>query len=274
MKTFGLEAANIFQSRDSSFLPAIMEATNGRGVDVVLNSLVGDLLHASWRCCAPFGRFVEIGKRDLLDAGKLEMKQFLKNVTFTAFDMSSLYYHESPSFQQKWAQLLTKVIALYRANKIVKIDPLEIFDVTDVVKGLRRFSSGKRMGKIAINLESESSLLEVRLHRYQTTLHSQKSYLMIGCLGGLGRSISKWMLSRGARKFVFLGRSGSDKPAAQYLIEDLSQSGAECQVIRGDVCSMSDVSAVVEAVGERIGGVIQAAMGLNVRFSYSLVSLL
>lgn len=65
VEKLGVKRENIFNSRDSSFLPAIMQATNSRGVDVILNSLIGDLLHDSLRACARFGRFVEIGKKDL-----------------------------------------------------------------------------------------------------------------------------------------------------------------------------------------------------------------
>lgn len=90
VKTFGIKRENIFNSRDASFLTGILAATNGKGVDIVLNSLTGDLLHESWRACARFGRFVEIGKRDLTDAGKLDMQLFRRNVTFTAFDVSEL----------------------------------------------------------------------------------------------------------------------------------------------------------------------------------------
>ena len=90
VSTFGIKRENIFNSRDSSFLSGVLAATKGRGVDVVLNSLLGDLLHDSWKACARFGRFVEIGKRDLTDAGLLDMQNFKRNVTFTAFDVSEL----------------------------------------------------------------------------------------------------------------------------------------------------------------------------------------
>lgn len=70
----GVPAENIFNSRDASFVDGIKAATNGRGVDMVLNSLIGDLMHASWDCLANFGRFIEIGKRELVDAGKLQSK--------------------------------------------------------------------------------------------------------------------------------------------------------------------------------------------------------
>jgi hypothetical protein len=85
---------------------------------------------------------------------------------------------------------------------------------------------------------------------------------MIGCLGGLGGAIAKWMVSRGARKFVFLGRSGTDRPSARALVEDLEGSGAQVKVVRGDVVDYAAVSQAV-SVCDRLGGVIQAAMGLS-----------
>ena len=102
IETFGLNEEHIFSSRDSSFLPAVLRATSGRGVDVVLNFLTGDLLHDSWRTCADFGRFIEIGKRDILDGGRLDMEVFSRGVTFTAFDLSSLYYSSSLSHRAIW----------------------------------------------------------------------------------------------------------------------------------------------------------------------------
>ena len=97
----GVEAAHVFHSRDDSFVAGVLEATGGRGVDVVVNSLTGDLLQAGWtRCLANFGRFVEVGKRDLLDAGKLDMDVFLRNATFTAFDLTELACSDQPFYQE------------------------------------------------------------------------------------------------------------------------------------------------------------------------------
>jgi NADP-dependent 3-hydroxy acid dehydrogenase YdfG len=240
-----------------------MAATNGHGVDVVLNSLVGDLLHASWKCCASFGRFVEIGKRDLIDCGKLEMEGFLKNATFSAFDLSNMYYDTSEAYHQKWSNLLAEVLTLYRAGKIGSANPIKTFDVSDITKAFRYFSSRNRMGKVVISLENPESQVNVRPNKYVTTFSPQKSYVMIGCLGGLGRGMTKWMMSRGARRFVFLGRSGIDKPIAKSLVDDLENNGAICVVVRGDVCSREDVDRVIASAPGPVGGVVQAAMGLN-----------
>jgi NADPH:quinone reductase-like Zn-dependent oxidoreductase len=75
----GIPKNHIFNSRDASFLPDLMRETGGQGVDLVLNSLSGELLHASWKCVAPFGKLIELGKRDLAEFGNLEMEPFLQN---------------------------------------------------------------------------------------------------------------------------------------------------------------------------------------------------
>lgn len=87
---FGIPRHRIFNSRDASFLPGVKKATGGRGVDVVLNALSGELLHASWNCVAECGTFVEIGRRDFVGQGKLAMEGFLSNRTFVGFDLSHL----------------------------------------------------------------------------------------------------------------------------------------------------------------------------------------
>ena len=100
VNNFGLKKQHIFNSRDSSFLQGIMKATNGRGVDIVLNSLTDDLLHDSCKAVAKFGYFIEIGKSDIVNAGKLGMEMFKRSITFSAFDFSELYNSGDPHYQQ------------------------------------------------------------------------------------------------------------------------------------------------------------------------------
>ena len=90
MDTFGLPRNRIFNSRNDSFVEGVFRETNGIGIDVVLNSLSGELLHATWRCVAEFGKMVEIGKRDLLGAGKLDMDVFMANRSYCCVDMDQM----------------------------------------------------------------------------------------------------------------------------------------------------------------------------------------
>lgn len=90
MENFNIPRNRIFNSRDTSFLTDVLRETNGRGVDVVLNSLSGELLHASWKCVADFGTMVEIGKRDFIGHGTLSMNLFEQNRTFAGLDLSQI----------------------------------------------------------------------------------------------------------------------------------------------------------------------------------------
>lgn len=108
VQAFGLNPAHIFSSRDNSFVAGALNATSGCGVDVVLNSLTGELLHDGLLACAEFGRFVEIGKRDIVDHGRLDMAVFQRSISFMAFDLSSLFYsaHTNPRHRALWKRSL------------------------------------------------------------------------------------------------------------------------------------------------------------------------
>lgn len=90
MDTFGLPQNRIFNSRDASFVEGIKRETDGQGVDLALNLLSGDLLHATWECIADFGQMVEIGKRDLVAAGKLDLKSFLGGRSYSGISLDAL----------------------------------------------------------------------------------------------------------------------------------------------------------------------------------------
>ena len=102
LKNFALESSNIIVSKNGLFRPAVMTATNGRGVDVVLNSIAGDALDDSWKCIARFGRFVEIGRHDIKNAGRLDMSTFARNTTFASFDLGDLYNDSDQILKDVW----------------------------------------------------------------------------------------------------------------------------------------------------------------------------
>ncbi|KAI2464934.1 putative polyketide synthase [Annulohypoxylon bovei var. microspora] len=260
---FGLRADHIFNSRDSSFVAGIKAVTAGRGVDVILNSLVGELLHESWECLADFGRFIEIGKRDIVDGGNLNMQGFSHGTTFTAFDLSMLAESKSRAHHVLYQTMLARAMEFLRGGRVQPVKPLSVFNASDVAAAFNYFNSSKRMGKIVISFEDQTQMVPVVPDKFSAILDPNKSYLLIGCLGGLGRSLSMWMLSRGARKFVFVGRSGTEKPAAKRLVENLEKAGASCTIVKGDVANEDDMIRAVGAAPAPLGGVVQAAMGLN-----------
>ncbi|KAI3334195.1 polyketide synthase-like protein [Ustulina deusta] len=265
VNNLGIPDTHIFNSRDDSFVAGLMAITRGRGVDVVVNALAGDLMHASWRCLAPFGRFIEVGKRELVDDGRLEMNVFARNTTFTAFDLTEMYFQEGEHYKGVVTGLIKDVFELYRANQIQHV-PIKTYDVADIAQAHRYFSSKDRIGKVVVSLEDPNSLLTVAPSNYLTIFDCEKVYLLVGALGGLGRSLTQWMVSRGAKKFVFLQRSGCDKPGAREFVDYLERNGVHLTVVKGDVTVLDDVVAGVtacKALGGPLGGVVQAAMGLH-----------
>ncbi|KAL9053327.1 MAG: hypothetical protein Q9162_004827 [Coniocarpon cinnabarinum] len=262
---YRLEPDHIFSSRDANFVAGVMKATAEVGVDIVVNTLTGEMLHDTWSVLAPFGRFIELGKQDILDSGKLDMGGFRKDTTFSSFDLTDLYYSKAERHRQKFSDLLKQVVLLYREKKIQPATPTAKFDVSDTKGAFRALSSRARMGKVVVSFENPEAEIEVERSRYASRFDPSKSYLMVGCLGGLGRSISNWMHSQGAKIFIFLSRSGIEKPAAKSFVHDLQAKGATVDIIQGDVSNSDDVEKAVKAAMHRapIGGVIQAAMGLS-----------
>lgn len=198
----------------------------------------------------------------------LDMQGFLQSKTFTAFDLSDIYYDGSVKCQNQWSKLLGEVLALFRSEKIRMIEATKVFNATEAADAMRHFASRNRIGKVVVNLDNPNSQVLTLPESFSTTFDEGKTYVMVGCLGGLGGSLSKWMVFRGARKFVFLGRSGLRKPAAKELIRDLELLGATCKVIQGDVCNKKDVDSAIAAVEGNIGGVVQAAMSLSVSLTH------
>lgn len=95
MDTFGVPRNRIFSSRDASFVDGVMRETRGVGVDVVLNSLSGELLHESWKCVAEFGCFLELGSRDSRGSGRLDMMPFSRNISYHGIE--GIQFTQRPS---------------------------------------------------------------------------------------------------------------------------------------------------------------------------------
>ena len=157
----GLPSSNVFSSVDGSFVQGIKKATSGRGVDVVVNSLTGDLLHDSWRSLAEFGRFVEVGSREIDDAGILDMRVFSRNTTFTAFNLADLYYAQDSFTRGIWDQLLIEALELYRSGTL-QTAPVSVFDSSEVIQAYQFFISNKdRIGKVVLSLENPHASVPV-----------------------------------------------------------------------------------------------------------------
>ena len=163
--TYGIPEDHVFASRDLTFASGVMRATGGRGVDVVLNSLAGEALKATWRCIAPFGRFIEIGKRDILANGKLDMAPFVKNVTFASVDILVIGRQN----RKLAAELFSEVMKLVRARSIKEASPVTVYPFSQIEDSFRLMQAGKHTGKIVLE-PRDADLVQVNIASHRDRL--------------------------------------------------------------------------------------------------------
>lgn len=143
---YGLLPSNVFSSRDDSFVGGVLAATGGRGVDVVINSLSGKLLHETFHLVAPLGRFIEIGKRDI-DANKsIEMEPFQKAISFSHVDIIALCDRKGALIQR----VLREVISLVASGVVRNVTPVTTTPLRDIVQTFRTMQTGKHTGKLVL----------------------------------------------------------------------------------------------------------------------------
>ena len=167
MDVYGIPGDHIFSSRGLSFVKGVMRMTRGRGVDVVLNSLAGEGLQGSWDCLAAFGRFVEIGKKDILARNKLPMLPFDENRTFAAVDLTHML-SERPNLLR---QNMEAILAMLRDGDITAPQPLHVYSNSRIEEAFCYLQSGKNTGKTVVEF-NDDDVVQVgeRAKRYSASL--------------------------------------------------------------------------------------------------------
>ncbi len=153
-KNFGISDENIFSSRTLSFGQGIKRRTNGRGVDVVLNSLSGEATRESQNCLAQFGRFVEVGKKDLLSNARMETQYLEKNATFSAVDLGMVAQYMPLKFQE----ILGTVIDLIHTQKLQAVVPITVLPISELETAFRQMQTGKHVGKLVLQIDHDSQV--------------------------------------------------------------------------------------------------------------------
>ncbi|KAH6854209.1 reducing type I polyketide synthase [Chaetomium sp. MPI-CAGE-AT-0009] len=262
-ETYGIPEDRIFNSRDVSFGREVMAATKQRGVDVVINSLAGALLHESWGVLAAHGRFIEIGKKDIYNNMSLDMATFRKAASFIAVDLVQLCSNRGRVVHR----VLKAVMDLLEAKTIRNISPIVTYPMSAISRALRTMQAGRHMGKIVVVPEADDMVKTIP-SRPKATLSPDASYLIIGGLGGIGRSIARWAVERGARNLILISRHAADSPHSQALQDELARQGATVAARNCDASDLGSLSAALADCAHRHGmpavrGVIHGGMVLD-----------
>ncbi|GLA87701.1 type I Iterative Polyketide synthase (PKS) [Aspergillus tubingensis] len=257
---YNIPPERIYSSRTAAFAPRIWEATRGRGVDVILNTLTGRLLDESWRIVAAGGCLVELGKKDILGRRSLSMEPFNRNASYRALDMS----HDSVT-PQITAQLMTKMFELLASGSIRPIEPRTVFPYRDIAGAIRYMRGGEHIGKIIISREAPDNDPNVPIvpAPTQLRLRDDATYLIVGGLRGLCGSLAVYLACHGAKHLAVMSRSGFEDSRSRSVIRDLISLGTRVELVQGDVSCIKDVRRAFRQAVKPVRGIIQGAMVLK-----------
>ena len=261
-EVYDIPEDHIFNSRDLSFVKGIKRMTNGRGADVILNSLSGEALRQTWHCIAPFGTFIEIGIKDILANTGLDMRPFLQDATFSFFNLN----HVANDNPRLMAEIIRGTFDLLGKGITKPIAPVRVYPISEVENAFRLMQAGKHMGKIALSYSDDDVVPVIRSENAALALDPKATYLLVGGLGGLGRSLSTMLVDNGVRSLAFLSRSGAKSQDAQKLVQDLEKRDVRVKAYACDVADEKAVAGVVAKCSSELSpirGVVQCAMLLR-----------
>lgn len=267
-QTYGIPARQIFSSRTSDFKEGISQATNNRGVDVVVNCLSGHLLQQTWDLIAENGRFLEIGKKDFLENSYLPMRPFVRNVSFSGIDLRRIIAMK-PAAVKEYLSIIARML---EEGTITPIRPISKIPVSQVKAGLRKLQAGQNIGKVVVTLGGDEKILAERPSPLRTGLLTPKllqpdaTYVIAGGTGGIGRALVPWMISKGARNIIMLGRSALSNAKVKAILKNYEDTGICVRAIPCDVGCHDDIVRATEALRDLpiVRGVVHSAICLRV----------
>ena len=252
LRALGVE--HVYDSRSAAFADAILEDTGGEGVDVVLNSLSGELMQQSLKVLRPFGRFVEIGKRDLYANSQIGLRPLRHNISYFAVDADQL-----PRLRPTVAaQLLQEACALVHSGALRPL-PHRVYDGADVLDAFRTMQGSGHIGKIVVR-PARTCAEEPPAPAF--TARRDRTYVVTGGAAGFGLETARWLAEHGAGSLALLSRQGRATPGLQAVLAEFAKLKVDA---RAYACDVSDEAQLAQTLGEirqtqaPIGGVIHAA---------------
>ncbi len=241
VRLMGVE--HIYDSRALTFAEEILAQTpDGRGVDLVLNSLAGEAINQNLRVLKPFGRFLELGKRDFYENTPIGLRPFRNNLSYFGIDSDQLM-KERPELTRV---LFAEMMQLFHQGELHPL-PYTRFGADQVVDAFRFMQQARQIGKVVIGYERAPQAVSKAQpgDLGQLTLCAEASYLVTGGLGGFGLRTARWLADKGARTLLLASRSGTVSDEARATVEALQASGVSVHALACDVTDRAALAALL-----------------------------
>lgn len=252
----GMGVSHVFNSRSLGFADDVMVATGGKGVDVILNALPTHYIAKGLEVLAPFGRFLEIGKRDVYADTPLGMLGLRRNISFHVIDLAAMGA-ERPDLL---ANILAEVLRSFAEGTYCPM-PVTYFPIDRASEAFDLMAKGRHIGKVVIGLEPVSRKVRASVSR-ELVARRDRSYLVTGGTSGFGVEIARWLGRHGAGHLILASRSGKLPPRHEGLPEELGSAGSTVEVVALDLTDATAVDAFVAArtsADKPIAGIVHGA---------------
>ena len=256
-----LGAKHVIDSRRADFAEAVMEFTGRRGVDVVLNALAAEAIPMGLSCLAEFGRFIEIGKRDIYQNARIPLWPLRRNASFHVVAMDAVFCGDE-SLTRK---MLGEISDLVERGSLSPL-PFRSFPAHRVDAAFRLMAQGKHIGKVVVAFPEPFLPRRGEPLTAAFKIDPEGAYLITGAFGGFGRVVAEWLAECGARHLVLASRSGAATPQGAAFVQSLDERGVETAVMRADVGSPQDVARLIKEIragGRPLRGVFHLAMVID-----------
>lgn len=251
-------ADHILDSRSLNFADDIMELTNGEGIDVVLNSLAGEAINKNLRILRPFGRFLELGKRDFYENSRIGLRPFRNNISYFGIDADQLMV-EKPQLASRLFKDLMKVFEEGALRPL----PYRCFNATRVEEAFRYMQQARQIGKILITFDELPRIANPEPQTSRTQeLDPNGCYLVTGGLGGFGLETAKWLAGKGAKHLALISRSGQPAESSQASYNELSAMDINISCHSVDVTDKQALASLFLQFGDELPplkGIVHAA---------------
>ena len=253
-----LKKHHIGNSRNNEFVNMIMENTNYKGVDIVLNSLSGELLTDSLNCVAENGNFVEIGKYDIVNNKLYGLKNLANNISLHVIDLNTII-----NSKKIWGKLYKKFDEMLD-NGIINPIPYKEFSILNIEDAFKYLSSGTHIGKVIVKSKIDKMEKTKIQHVNKFYPDSDVTYIVHGGLGGIGLILIRWFADKGIKNLIITTRKGIVTGEQKYRLEYLTELGISYEIFIGDIGINEEFEKFKQIIGKmKIGGIFCLSMIIN-----------
>ena len=233
-----LGVEHIYDSRSNIFAEQILATTqDGQGVDVVLNSLAGESIAQNLRALKPFGRFLELGKRDFYENTPMGLRPFRNNLTYFGIDSDQLMKVKP----ELTTQLFKEVMQQFRLGQLFPL-PYTLFTAERVEEAFRFMQQAKQIGKVVVTYpRAPKPKRNGFISDESLTLNDQGIYLVTGGLSGFGFRTAQWLVEKGVTSLALISRSGQLNETVRSQLNKWQRQGINVQTA---ACDITDAQAL------------------------------